>query len=145
MWNISKNGQQVKLTNGVQDFRLCHIGHNAFHSYLNEFVSLYEYYVCTIICSVTTSGFPFLTRTEKYTNNVGTGKRHTQKWKKLWTGRDHELWMRLLCPSVCSSLLFCTELVQRYGNHDCETGPCNVKRDCQHGVRGPRTGPSYVC
>jgi hypothetical protein len=83
MWNISKNGQQVKLTNGVQDFHLCHIGHNALHSYLNESFSLYEYYVCTIICSVTTIGFPFLTRTEKYTNNVGTGKRHTQKWKKL--------------------------------------------------------------
>jgi hypothetical protein len=83
MWNISKDRQQVKLTNGVQGFNLCHIGCNAFHSYVNEFYFLYEHYVCTIICSVTTIGFPVLTRTEKCTNNVGTGKRHIQKWKKL--------------------------------------------------------------
>jgi hypothetical protein len=75
----------VKLTNGEQDFHLYHSGHNAFHSYeyVNEFYFLYEYYVCTIICSFTTIGFPLLTRTEKCTNNVGAGKRHIQKWKKL--------------------------------------------------------------
>jgi len=83
MWNISRKGQPVKLTNRVQDFHLCHICHNAFHSYVNEFSFLYEYYVCTIISSVTTIGFPLSTRTEKYTDNVGTGKGHTQKRKKL--------------------------------------------------------------